>query len=445
MKSTSNSFLITAFLAILFGCGVKKTAVKEGLLLTEIEKFAQDSIFKHAHLGFALLDEQTGKYIQEYNADKYFIPASNTKLFTTYASLKYLGDSLPGFYQRETKDTLYLKPNADPTFLNKDFKEQKVLDKILSTSKIVVIEKVPATGITRLGNGWAWSNYQSHEMVERSVMPLYGNLVRFKVSGDTVIASPKYFQKEVKMIAAINGKKAMVNRFMDDNTFTVSAANTEVLIRPFTHKADSDLAYKLLQDTLSLRNKHITIIENQKRAIDFWKPFYTHKTEDVLRPMMHNSDNFLAEQLLIMAGSQMNGQLNERLAISELNKGELSKLSAPFIWYDGSGLSRYNNVTPRALTELLLKMKKEFGWQKVAAVLPSGNQGTLTGYYKGYENNIYSKGGRLGSTSLSLTGYLLTKKGNSYLFSFQTNNHAGNPELIRRAYEKYLTNIIEQQ
>lgn len=436
-------FLIT--LIFFIGCSVPKTIVRDVVALSDIEKFVQDTIFKHAHVGFALFDEKTGKFVQEYNAEKYFIPASNTKLFTTYASLKYLGDSLPGFYQRETKDTLYLKPNADPTFLHNGFKDQKVFDKIKNTSKVVVVEKVSSARITRLGNGWAWGNYQSAEMAERTVMPIYGNLVSFKIDGDEVKVYPKYFENTLKIKGGINGKSVGVIRAMDSNDFTANPSNTNVLVRPFTHKPDPDLAYKLLQDTLATLHKQIKIIETQKRPENFWEPFYTHKTADVVKPMMYNSDNFLAEQLLIMAGSQMNGQLNERLAISDLNKGDLSKLSAPFIWYDGSGLSRYNNVTPKALTELLAKMKKEFGWEKVAAVLPSGNQGTLTGYYKGYENNIYSKGGRLGSTSLSLTGYLITKKGNNYLFSFQTNNHGGNPEPIRRAYDKYLINIIENQ
>lgn len=433
-------FIVAVALVILSSCSVQKPVTSP---LSNIEKFAQDTLFKNAHVGFVLMDEKTGKYVEEYNADKYFVPASNTKLFTTYAALKYLKDSLPGFYYRETADSLYIKPNADPTFLHRAFKTQKMFDKLVGTTKKVVVEKVPSAGVTRLGNGWAWINYQSVGMSERTVMPIYANEARFKVDGNQVVASPKYFQSSVNIKEYLTGKKVTVNRAMDDNTFTASSSTVNALVRPFTHKSDLDLAYKLLADTLASLNKSIEIIEIQKRPSGFWKPFYTQKTEDVLRPMMHESDNFLAEQLLIMAGAEKNETLNERLMINTLNTEDLSSLSAKFIWYDGSGLSRYNNVTPRAITDLLVKMKKEFGWEKMTSVLQKGNEGTVKGYYKGYENNIYSKTGTLGNTVLSLSGYLITKKGNNYVFSFEVNNHYQKASEVRKAFETYLINIIE--
>lgn len=431
-------------LVVLSGCSVQKPVSTTGSL-SKIERFAQDTLFKTGHVGFVLLEEKTGKLVEEYNADKYFVPASNTKLFTTYASLKYLKDSLPGFYYHETKDTLYLKPNADPTFLNRNFSEQKVFDKIRSTPKVVVIEKVPSTGITRLGNGWAWVNYQSGQMPERTVMPIYGNVVRFSIQGDNVIASPRYFQSGLRVRGNIAGKRVNVSRNMDDNTFVAVPANSNTLVRSFTHKADPDLAYKLLQDTLASLNKGIDVIAPRIRSKEFWKPFYTHKTEDVVRPMMHESNNFLAEHLLIMAGTQINGQLNDQLAISYLNKNDLSDLSSKFIWYDGSGWSRYNNATPKGIADLLVKMKKEFGWKRVAAVLQKGNEGTVKGYYKGYEENIYSKTGTLGSNVLSLSGYLVTKKGNNYVFSMMVNNHYKSALAVRKAFETYIIDIIENK
>src|SRR5688572_30171772 len=50
----------------------------------------QDSIFHHAHVGISLYDASNNKYIYTYQGDKYFVPASNTKLITCYAAMKYL-------------------------------------------------------------------------------------------------------------------------------------------------------------------------------------------------------------------------------------------------------------------------------------------------------------------------------------------------------------------
>ena len=93
--------------------------------------------------------------------------------------------------------------------------------------------------------------------------------------------------------------------------------------------------------------------------------------------------------------------------------------------------------------DLLLQMKKEFGWKKVTDVLQRGNQGTVKGLYQGYENNIYTKTGTLGSYVVSLSGYIITKKGNKYVFSMLINNHYKPAAITRKAIEKYMIEIIE--
>ena len=49
-----------------------------------------------AHIGISIFDPAANKYLYNYQGDKYFVPASNTKLPTCYAAMKYLGDSLVG-------------------------------------------------------------------------------------------------------------------------------------------------------------------------------------------------------------------------------------------------------------------------------------------------------------------------------------------------------------
>ena len=51
---------------------------------------------KTAHIGISIFDPAANKYLYNYQGDKYFVPASNTKLSTFYAAMKYLGDSLVG-------------------------------------------------------------------------------------------------------------------------------------------------------------------------------------------------------------------------------------------------------------------------------------------------------------------------------------------------------------
>ncbi|MEO6539249.1 MAG: D-alanyl-D-alanine carboxypeptidase, partial [Ferruginibacter sp.] len=78
-------------LCTFFSCSVTKQISRqaENILL-------KDSTIRQGHIGISIYEPATGRYWYNYNAEKYFVPASNTKLFTLYAGMKYLGDSLVG-------------------------------------------------------------------------------------------------------------------------------------------------------------------------------------------------------------------------------------------------------------------------------------------------------------------------------------------------------------
>ena len=47
-----------------------------------------DSALKTAHVGISVFDPATARFLYNYQGDKYFVPASNTKLPTCYAAMK---------------------------------------------------------------------------------------------------------------------------------------------------------------------------------------------------------------------------------------------------------------------------------------------------------------------------------------------------------------------
>ena len=46
-----------------------------------------DSVISTGHIGISIYEPATNTYLYNYNATKYFVPASNTKLFTCYAGM----------------------------------------------------------------------------------------------------------------------------------------------------------------------------------------------------------------------------------------------------------------------------------------------------------------------------------------------------------------------
>ncbi len=406
-----------------------------------------DPLLDAAILGISIYNMDKEQYVYEYNANKRLVPASNTKLLTTYASLKHLPDSLPGWFVRETADTIFIRPNADPTFLHRDFPEQRMFEFMAQSSKPLVIEMIDNQAFSWMGAGWSWSSYQSTSFPERSQMPLYGNMVRFEKSGNSVTAFPSFFTQHIHIEGPTSSAGGvMISRDQTTNTFSGRAANSTTSVRPFTQFDDPNLTFHLLADTLKKRNANVRIFRKsiaRETPLDGYTTFHTEPTDPVLGIMMKRSDNFMAEQLLLMVGTELFGYPADSRAASRIIQTDLASLPDHPSWADGSGLSRNNIMSPRFFTELLLEMHREFGWDRITEILPHGNQGTLNNYYQGYERNLFAKTGTLNST-IALSGYLLTKNDERLVFSFLVNNQVGNTADIRRAVERILTQIIDK-
>ena len=172
--------LLLCLSVFFFSC----TAQKQVRQSATQQKLINDTALTNAFIGIAVYDTDTKQFIHQYNSNKYFVPASNTKIPTLYAGLKYLGEKLPGIQYKEQNDTLYLQATGDPTFLHIDYKQHPVFDFLKQQNKPMVMNnhnwKTEA-----LGFGWAWDDYASYYMTERSPMPVYGNSL-------TVIATTKW-------------------------------------------------------------------------------------------------------------------------------------------------------------------------------------------------------------------------------------------------------------
>ncbi len=81
---------------------------------------ANSPVFRQNHTGFALYDIEKQETVAEYQSDRYFTPASNTKLFTLYAGLCLLGDSIPALRYTTKGDSLLFWGTGDPSLFHPD-------------------------------------------------------------------------------------------------------------------------------------------------------------------------------------------------------------------------------------------------------------------------------------------------------------------------------------
>lgn len=428
-------FIYLLFVVLLASCSQQKIigrAAKRDILT--------NPALLAAHVGISIYEPATGKRWYDYNGEKYFVPASNIKIATCYLAMKYLGDSLPGIrYSLDIKgqDTaVVIFPTGDPTFLHADFPTQPVYNYLYNNRQKLLWQEL-AKEFAAWGAGWAWDDFHDDYMAERSVFPIYGNLVKILKENGQFYVTPGFFADKIKTKpVGVGGLK----RAFEENIFYLDTTGaTSRLSIPF--KTEQSIL-PLIGDTLKYpQDKRVKPAEQGSHLKrDNYFTIYSQPTDSVLKPMMHRSDNFFAEQLLLMVSNERLGMMNDKKIIDTTLKTDFSGLPQKAGWVDGSGLSRYNFFTPADFVFMLGKIKDEFGMERVRSIFPAGGKGTLSGYYQSAANNIYAKTGTL-SGVVALSGYLYTTKGKELIFSILVNNHQSSASHVRRAIEKFLESI----
>ena len=399
------------------------------------------------HAGIAIYDLQNKNYLYEYNSGKFFVPASNAKIATLYAGLKYVGEAVPGIQYLDHNDTLFLMATGDPTFMIRDHTPQLVLEFLQNTTKkLVFIE--PEWNTEALGYGWPWNFYLDYYMPERSPFPIYGNGIQWaqrEMAGlnddvriSYILSNPRHpWPVEIK-----EGDNELLRVFrpLNDNNYTVypGLEGARELFVPF-HTNGLNSAVELLRDTL---HREVDLLPNRHIIPGNFQTIYSRPADSIFQPMMYNSDNFFAEQTLLMASREIFGVMDEKKLIEHIIEYDFPDIPQKPRWVDGSGLSRYNLFSPLSIVWLLEKLANEYGFDRIRNLLPTGNEGTLSGLYTGETGKIYAKTGTLGGNVVALSGFLITEKNRTLVFSVLINNHYKDSGDVRRAIESFLKEII---
>jgi D-alanyl-D-alanine carboxypeptidase/D-alanyl-D-alanine-endopeptidase (penicillin-binding protein 4) len=414
------------------------------------KKLVHSPELENAHVGIALFDASKSKSIYQYQANRYFIPASNTKIFTCFASMLLMRDSLPGIFYREDDTALHLMPTGDPTLLHPNFPDQPVIDFLKRSNKKIYITASNWKD-DGLGFGWSWSDYNSDYMAERSPLPVYGNVIRWvqerdssqKQDGrnsDMVIYSIPELNWKVRFNPQ-SGRTFYVQRKKDLNEFLIRQGTESKRMQdvPFIPNGLQS-AIELLPDTIG---RPITIEERKDHPLKYTSSISSHPLDSVLKFMMYNSDNFFSEQCLLMASQQLLGYMKTGKLIDTVLKKNLRQLPQAPRWVDGSGLSRYNLFTPNDFIAVLDTMKREFGMERLKAIFPTSGTGTLSNYFKEATGYLFAKTGTL-SDQIALSGYLYTRKNKLLLFSILVGNASSPATAIRQQTEAFLREVWEK-
>jgi serine-type D-Ala-D-Ala carboxypeptidase/endopeptidase (penicillin-binding protein 4) len=437
---------------------------------------AQSPVAATAYWGIEIADALTGTPIFKLNQDNFFVPASNTKLFSTAMTLDRLGSR----FRIET--VVQSAQPADPDgVLACDLVLKGGGDPSLKTADIETLaEQLFEKGIKRIAGSvigddtlFLWEPYNPGWSIDDAVEG-YGAPISALTLNDNSITlhltpSGTAFEPPVPLLLLENqvqSDEMMPARIHYDRL----PGSPNLRLWGFTHSDTPDPQISLgvddparyaalaLMDALQRRGIQITGKADARHRVPGARNDFApdqivlarHESlpliED-LRVTDKTSQNLHAETYLRLVASQKLGQGSRQAGLDELHAFlEEAKVDQKlYSLRDGSGLSRLNVVTPHAIVELLVYMAKSANDEDWTTMFPVGGiDGTLEDRMKSkkMKGRVMAKTGSLTHVT-ALSGYVMRRSGKRYAFSILVNNYNGPASDIRTVIDKICSVLVD--
>jgi D-alanyl-D-alanine carboxypeptidase/D-alanyl-D-alanine-endopeptidase (penicillin-binding protein 4) len=428
--------------------------------------------------GLLIVDAESGETLYEQNADKYFVPASNMKLFTTALALAKLGPEYRFHTTLETQGTIssegllsgdvVLVGRGDPNISNRKFpyelKEEfdgapeKVLAGLADALVAKGVKTISGDVIgddsyfprERYPNGWEIDDMVWEYGAAISAIVVDDNTVVLTLTPGEQAGSPVQaavspatpeFAVENDVLTSAAGVKSDLTLTREPGANVVVVKGTLPAKSPprklvLAIEEPAQHAAATLKRLLEERGVKVTGVARAKHSA----------------PGTSDDPNVLAEHVSVPLGDSVKliNKISQNLHTEMLLRTvarqggmwatpeDLVKVPSDFyasagiaaddvIQTDASGLSRHDLVTPRAIAALLGFAQKQSWFGLYYDSLPvAGVDGTLEDRMKNTSavGRIHAKTGSVEHVR-TLSGFAETLGGRRLIFSFLSNNQAG--------------------
>ncbi len=356
------------------------------------------------------------------DAQKLMTPASNVKVLTLYTALQFIQDSIAWMKLYQGGAQTYFEPCGDPTFLHPNFPNTRRLFsyfKNIKTSSDTLRMSFSHMRDAAYGKGWMWDDYTYAFQPEKSAFPLHSNYAYIKE--DSIY--PSY----LAAVVDFGGEDLEFDRALQANTFRSDLQKNIPL------HMDAEV-YQAYFDQFGLRLKTVDIWDRKHEMEADW--VYSFPKDTVLKEMMYESDNLVAEQLLLQSSYLQYGVMSSSAIIRKM-KQEYLEQYPDMLWVDGSGLSRYNMISAHLLHDVLKEIYLLKGMDYIKDIFPPIQASFDLGADQDLANQVFGKTGSMTGV-FNYCGYL---KGNSnrwYIFSFMVNGIPAKDENIKTEILEYI-------
>ena len=439
------------------------------VLQAEIDTLLADPAFANAHWGVMVQSVETGEIMYRHNQRKLFMPASNMKVVTASVALAQLGadhrfrtriaacgsiDSVSGTLNGD----LLVVGGGDPSISERFSDDDDPLAVFGDWA-----DSLEALGITRIsgnvvgdddlfddvhiGPGWAWdylgaayaaeigallfnegalgirfaSGAEVGATAEKTVVP---NTSYVRLHGDAVTTG------DSTGVSVYAWRRPFANDVDVGGEIWIGHNSRTRYVAPF----DPTMYFMtVLHETLVAEGVAVAGTPGDRDTVstscDSPRTLFVHQSPElgqILQPFMKESQNQIGEMLLRYLGAvatDTGSVATGRRAIATT----ITSWGIPddsYVYYDGSGLSRYNYLAPEAIVRILRAMARRSDFDVFYDALPiAGVDGTLENRMSGSraEDNARGKTGFI-SNARALSGYVTTRDDELLAFSIIANN-----------------------
>ncbi|MDZ3831493.1 MAG: D-alanyl-D-alanine carboxypeptidase/D-alanyl-D-alanine-endopeptidase [Sphingopyxis sp.] len=458
-------------------------------LSSAVERHLADSP-PGARLGL-LVTTLDGETLVSLAPDQRFIPASNTKMFTTaiaFAELSNPGHMLKGTGVRlETAPgnvvDVVLHGRGDAALSSDDRCTvdclQTLADAVAAKTRRVrhVIGDDSRFPDERWSPGMSWNNIQSRYGTGISALSLDDNelvvgLTPAAVGRAPAVQSSGYYQIENRVVTVAGAEESVsADRMPNSRTLyltgTIGADAPPLTLRygidDPAHYAAWRLAALLrargveVGGDIAVRHRPLTPADDPENrdgapatvpaepAMLAELPFPALSV--TMTRINKESQNLHSELMLRLVARQSgSGSIADGQGVMRRVMTEAGLPVTSYDFSDGSGMSTYNRITPRAAVDLLTWIARQpwgAAWRDTLPI--AGHDGTLQRRFKGtlLEGKLVGKTGSL-NASRALSGYFTTRSGKTLVFSALANDMPdGTDDQATAALDRALVAIAE--
>lgn len=409
-----------------------------------------------------------GDVLLSIDPDNRFIPASNTKMFTTavgYAQLPLLQQVAKGTGVRLERGggatDVILHGRGDPLLSSADDCKtdclQTLADAVAANTRTVrnIVGDDSWLPDERWSPGMSWNNIVSRYGTGNSALTLDDNELVVKLAPGALGAAPTiqtsgYYVIDNRVTTVVGKEEKIEADRMPNSralrlTGTIGAEAAPLTLRYGIDDPAHYAAWRLgemlkargvrVDGAIEVRHRPLTAAddpENRKGAPATLPAEPAMLAELPAPPLAENmvrinkeSQNLHSELMLrrvarqVGSGSIADGRAAVRRLMAQAGVAETS-----YDFSDGSGMSSYNRMSPRAAVGLLSWIARQpwsMAWRDTLPI--AGRDGTLQNRFKGtiLEGKLFAKTGSL-NASRALSGYLTTRSGRTLIFSVLAND-----------------------